>query len=363
MVEPFFSRRLGDKGIHYAPPVGLVYINNPKVACSTIKKTLWLAHDRKTRRSTFAGNPHHKGDGPFLNDMNALSAHGAKRFVRQTMFTAVRNPYVRLLSAYLDKIGPGSDGNVWHPFCRRFGFERDREVPFEIFVDLITQEPDYVLDEHFAPQYVNVGALLFDLDYVARLECEGELHDYFRSHGLEFASHRTHMTNAAGRLHEYYSNQELIDKVHGYYRPDFEIFGYGKSIDTLHPIVDMKPPANGRDFLFEFTKSFSGPLADRIRNIHNMQAMLKPHFWLDFLEFEIRRNMQPENDEAIRNAYRRLAEKPNRNWRFYSEVCRYLLDKDLYADFEVFARHTSKAAELTHLQKAAVAKLNTKEQR
>jgi hypothetical protein len=58
--------------IRYASELHLVYLNNPKAACSTIKYSLWLAIDGLSGKSPFGGNIHGRNAAPFANDVFAL---------------------------------------------------------------------------------------------------------------------------------------------------------------------------------------------------------------------------------------------------------------------------------------------------
>lgn len=103
--------------IHFCAPLGLVYMMNPKAACSTIKQSLWKRCDTINDTATYPGHPHHdRNRAPFnyaIYPADILPAHAAD-FHRAMIFTTVRNPYARMLSAYLEKIwDTDRDKDVW----------------------------------------------------------------------------------------------------------------------------------------------------------------------------------------------------------------------------------------------------------
>ena len=54
--------------VHALPSARLVYINNAKVACSSIKKAMWMS----ARPDTYADLPHDRARAPFLPSLAAM---------------------------------------------------------------------------------------------------------------------------------------------------------------------------------------------------------------------------------------------------------------------------------------------------
>lgn len=96
-------------GILYQPKNNIAYLHNPKVACSTIKNSLLRGE---------VDNVHEQFLFPPYNNSNV------------PIFSVVRNPYSRSVSAYLDKIGKDKDFYVWFPFCRKYGLDRESNLSF-----------------------------------------------------------------------------------------------------------------------------------------------------------------------------------------------------------------------------------------
>lgn len=95
------------RSIHWLPQAGLVYLSTPKVACSTIKTSLWKWADSQVGTETFTGRPHRRGESPFNKGIGQL-ARNIDAVMASTFFAVARNPYSRILSAYLDKVGKKS---------------------------------------------------------------------------------------------------------------------------------------------------------------------------------------------------------------------------------------------------------------
>ena len=75
-----------------------IYINNHKCGCSTVRQTLWAA-EHALGLASAPGSIHAEPDSwPWVDDPQRWE-HSEQSFV----FTFVRNPYVRVLSAYLDE--------------------------------------------------------------------------------------------------------------------------------------------------------------------------------------------------------------------------------------------------------------------
>lgn len=140
---------------------GFIYLNNPKVGCSTIKSTLWQAirsgetlPDEKTVHGT--------DDSPF--DRNPTDAGAVERAF---IFTFVRNPFQRVVSAYLNKV-TGTGKPEWHDFAHRHGVSR--ATSFDGFIDLLSNVAPEQHDPHWRPQHLNtmypfaMPNLICDLD-------------------------------------------------------------------------------------------------------------------------------------------------------------------------------------------------------
>ena len=175
-----------------------IYINNPKCGCSTVRQTLWAA-EHALGLADAPGSIHTEPDSwPWVDDSQRWE-HNEQAFV----FTLVRNPYARVLSAYLDKI---RDPNVWEPFAARHGLG-DTQVSFIEFLRLIADEPPDQMDMHWRPQSHIVAPRVVPYDFIGTMESFEQdlwhiLKCIFRRE-MPISVLRPHRTDAVERLAEY----------------------------------------------------------------------------------------------------------------------------------------------------------------
>ena len=136
------------------PQLGLIYLYNPKVACTTIQYSVWAAADAKTGVKTQRIRPHRRDEGPFIRDIFRHPLFGSPDLRAMTCFAVVRNPFLRILSGYLNKIVNRTP--VWRPFAEEHGLDFDagqNQVSFTDFLRIIETDCDETLNVHFRPQY------------------------------------------------------------------------------------------------------------------------------------------------------------------------------------------------------------------
>src|SRR5205807_1089448 len=144
------TKKIVNQCIRYSTDLNLLYFNNNKVGCTTIKYSLWAAIDRLNQRQTFRRRIHPRDGDPFVKDIFAVKDFDAKDLAEASKFSVVRNPFVRILSGYLQKVG--KDFRVWDPFRKRFGIRPEitqNELTFEDFLTVVATEPDELLNGHF----------------------------------------------------------------------------------------------------------------------------------------------------------------------------------------------------------------------
>jgi hypothetical protein len=153
-------------------PYGAVYIEIPKVACTSIKvafaQLLGISLDET------GGDPHQvdfpappvspNGSGPFYPGLYS--------------FAFVRNPWDRLVSCYRDKIGGEVDG--FTDFTDRPGVASCLArfdvfvagMSFDAFVEAVASIPDEDADGHFRSQstFLTNAAGEIGVDFVGRCE-------------------------------------------------------------------------------------------------------------------------------------------------------------------------------------------------
>jgi hypothetical protein len=226
--------------VHFAPGLNLVYVQNNKAACSTIKRSLLesLMPPENITESILDT----RREGPFATHLLDCDRHMIADILARPIFTAVRNPYVRILSAYLDKLKPGSRVRMW--FLKRFSIKAREKISFLDFLTCIASQHPRRIDAHFAPQYVTTLAHHVNYDFVGAVEQMDDVAAYLRKNHLPFVTNREHATKAASLLDEHYCErtEALVREI---YAEDFAMFGYPLGLcHALEPpkLENRKPP-------------------------------------------------------------------------------------------------------------------------
>jgi chondroitin 4-sulfotransferase 11 len=204
-----------------------VYVEVPKVACSSIKIALasLLGIDLAVAR----GNPHR------VHFPEPRSQPGPALYPRLFAFAFVRNPFDRLVSCYRDKIvGEAPDFTAFHPtrgvaHClARFDAFR-AGMSFDDFVRAVAAIPDEEADDHFRSQhtFVTNACGTIAIDFVGRFETLA--HD-FRRVGERVGLPSLTLPHVQGattpkRYLEYYSEQTR-NIVASRFDEDLKLFGY-----------------------------------------------------------------------------------------------------------------------------------------
>jgi len=150
------------KAVRFVPALGLIYVNNAKVACTSTKGALWKRSDEVLGCNTFPGrNPHVIEGAPWdgIFDCDKQMLLSAK------IFTIVRDPHARLLSVYLSRFRERRSALPPHLEKRRTPghfskwYDRhigDRPTNFPEFVRDIVKVPENARDQHVRPQWINI---------------------------------------------------------------------------------------------------------------------------------------------------------------------------------------------------------------
>lgn len=232
-IPPGFAARQ----LCYVPGSGLIYLQNPKVCCTSIRESLWRRADVLSGRKTYAGNPYLAKDSPFCRGLASIEASGLDAFLASSVFSVVRNPYSRVLSAYLDKVAsPARDGRVWRPFAARYGWNTDGVPTLADVLAALAGDDALAVDQHFRPQYLNLLHPWAGPGFVGRLERMDEVDTYLRERRVALGHAASHGKNAAEKLAAYFGPAEakLAATI---YAQDFEIYGYSLDLNAPAPSV------------------------------------------------------------------------------------------------------------------------------
>lgn len=204
-----------------------VYIRVPKAANSTVVRALL---DHGTEQGAEAASGRELGD---LTDAKSQAVHfgdlgfaGLWALRRAFVFTVVRNPYARTLSAYLDKFSDGA--RHLDRFGERIAARDDGAVSFRGFCRYLAAGGE-AENAHWMRQ-TRLTGLADRLDFVGHVETlDADLRHILETIGASpsrpFERAGPPPTGAASRLAEHYDDEtrRIVEDV---YAADFAAFGY-----------------------------------------------------------------------------------------------------------------------------------------
>jgi hypothetical protein len=160
-----------------------------------------------------------------------------EKFDQYFKFSFVRNPYSRLLSAYL-YLSKGGSGNRHDSEVFKKYFENTNH-DFEFFCKSIVSK-DVISDVvHFRPQH----NFLFDndkkllVDFVGRQETYSrDARTVFNKLGVNYRPKHLRKNGVYKHFSEYYT-VEIQEKVFQLYKEDFELLNYPQTLDGYNKIM------------------------------------------------------------------------------------------------------------------------------
>lgn len=259
-----FYKHMPKQGFNHAVHISIahsyIYFENPKAACSTIKASL-----QKIEAESQGIQPpeksliHKRSASPLLMPFKV----GVEEFLALLdndavfKFCFIRNPYTRLLSAYLSKIARPTQQK--RKLAESLGIDPNQKISFKQFIYVIGKQSSFDMDPHWRPQANQLFIDLVNYGLVGRFE--NFTQDFSRvlsqiNPGLNksneiLASNNLspdvaaygRKTSADDRLKEFY-DEELQELVFNLYRQDFEAFSYSPDIsDDLPKEVSPLAPA------------------------------------------------------------------------------------------------------------------------
>lgn len=208
----------GNMQIWWTPEMPIIYVGNPKCGCSTIQKSL-----KRAQASAYlgAGRSFKQNENPHSDD-DCLRRKGLNpsRCRDRHLFSCVRNPFARTLSAYLDKVVAGDPRE--YPELRGL-----KSTSFEGFLNAVADTEPLHLDVHFRPQHINLNYANIIYDAVFFLENPTAVGQYLEQIMPGFVLERfaPHARGAQEKLAAHY-DRATLDLVRRIYARDFEAFGY-----------------------------------------------------------------------------------------------------------------------------------------
>jgi hypothetical protein len=215
---------------HWSQRLGFIYVETPKVACTTIKHVLQAAELGAERQDDMPEDVHERATSPLLAPGHDPEAFVAALWDRATCrFAFVRNPYSRALSCWLDKM-------VDNAFERKrlaplLGLETDSPPSLVTFLEAVAKQPERDRDPHWTTQTHLLNPHGIRYTFIGRFEQFRPDFSRLCTHlGIEDRAETlrgtSHATSAGSKVRRHIGETEgaLIRRI---YEADFRNFGYG----------------------------------------------------------------------------------------------------------------------------------------
>lgn len=237
LLQPFGHLRETNYRINLSERLRCMYVETPKVGCTTVKASLQRAEGATGAAAAGHHEVHDKDRSPLRSPLDDLRLFW--RFLRSAevfRFAFVRNPYSRLLSGYLQKIALHSDtlereGRAIR--CRKLKLPIHDEVSFGQFARAVARRSPHMLDMHWRPQILLTLPDLIDYSFVGRFErFDDDLGEVCTRLGVdrsEIVVRQEHRTAAMDQLGRYYT-PEIQTLVYATFEEDFVTYGYPRDL-------------------------------------------------------------------------------------------------------------------------------------
>jgi hypothetical protein len=209
-----------------------LYVETPKVACSSIKRQLQYA-ELDGRAEMLPENPHDRAASPLdapSSNMDLFRTALGGDFFR---FCFVRNPYTRALSSYLEKFVQSANERA--RLSQKLGLNPDVVPSFAEYLAAVSLQPQGTRDIHWETQAYLLRPKEMNYSFIGRFEDFAAqfriVVEHLKMPMFEGAS-VAHATGAASRVTQHYGAVEkaLVREI---YLEDFLTFGYGFGLELI----------------------------------------------------------------------------------------------------------------------------------
>lgn len=221
-----------DYSINISLQYGYLFTETPKVACSTIK-TILQKMELKNPDLYWKHfeDIHNRNYSPLLKPSQLGPLDSFLKSDKLYKFCFCRNPYTRLLSAYIDKIKTNKPEKKY--ILQSLGKDASdmtQEISFASFIHVISQQKVINMNSHWRPQYYQTFQEAISYDYIGKIEYfETDINSILSEISSDYqkyiSTEKRHSTNSNKLLNIYYT-PELKKLVQQIYEIDFSYFGY-----------------------------------------------------------------------------------------------------------------------------------------
>ncbi|MEY8120391.1 sulfotransferase family protein [Falsihalocynthiibacter sp. BN13B15] len=218
------------QSIVYEASHDVIYMNNAKAGCSTIKST--LIKSALQEKGLYKGE---KLDPKLVHGANQIWCKDFSRISDKNTFSfsVVRNPFTRTLSAFLDKMR--LENILKKQFFWQHDLDPQQNLTFLGFLRLL-KNSDSLFDQHWRPQIANLYAGYLPIHETHFLESfdktQGSICDRLDGVSL-FLNRSPHGTDARKKVSEFICD-EAHEIIVDLYKEDFKTFGYSTEIMNVN---------------------------------------------------------------------------------------------------------------------------------
>ena len=205
--------------VHFSVKHRFLYVETPKVACSTIKRMLQRIVGIAPQ------DVHDRSQSPLCSPLTDAAGFLEAQASDYLRFSFVRNPFTRILSCYLDKFVTNSFERA--RLLPELGLKSDADLSFTDFLEAVQSQTYYDMDIHWLPQSVILEGLVKPA-FIGRFEnIRADMASVLAAIGSheEAQPFRPHATDAGAKVAEYLT-PEALRLILEIYEQDFIQFSY-----------------------------------------------------------------------------------------------------------------------------------------
>jgi hypothetical protein len=228
-VSDFFSISYGtvNYSIYISKKYKYIYIETPKVCCSTIKRTL-VSYEIAPRVINDGESVHIAA----TKELGSIKDYDSLRELLSNdeyfKFCFVRNPYSRLLSCFLNKFT--HENSHYEDWAKSIGLDANVPISFDKFVETLSKGNNLKVNGHWTPQTELLGFDVngFKYDFIGRMDdfktdfelVKNKIFNLKRNATFE-KDNRSSVTSAGKKVESYLTDntREIIQDM---YKEDFD---------------------------------------------------------------------------------------------------------------------------------------------
>ncbi|MCU0524011.1 MAG: sulfotransferase family protein [Elainella sp. Prado103] len=232
--------------IHISLKNKFIYVEVPKVACSTLKSRLQAIEAQALGQPPPAKDMetiHNKKLSPLLSpsDIGIEQFDALLNDPQIFKFCFVRNPYTRVLSAFLSKLS-WKEGKYRKTIADALDQSIDEPITFQQFLQVIEQQSVLEMDPHWRTQSAQLFGQQISYDLIGRFETLEQDWQQVLSHmnqqtqpqtaaeNRDTPKRRGRKTGADDKLAKFYAHPSVVKLVQTIYQEDFKTFQYSPEL-------------------------------------------------------------------------------------------------------------------------------------